>query len=139
MVAFLISSCSLIKPVYVTSVGNFTTVNPLSRPEIRFDVGLQNPNNYTVVIEKMEIGISMGGPVLATVSLLEGTPLTKKENILVPVALVPTTNDISKMFNSGVEAFLNGTLERKMQVEGEITIKKFIFRRKYKLKESIIL
>ena len=82
LLAMLIfSSCSIIKPVSVTSVGNFKTVNPLSRPEIRFDVGLRNPNNFSVTIEKMDIGISSGGPVLAKVSLLEGIRVSKRSSL----------------------------------------------------------
>jgi len=135
----LFSSCGLIKPISVTSVGNFTTVNPLLRPEFRFDVGLKNPNSFGVTIDKMEIGLSTGGPVLAKISMLQGTQITKKETMMVPVALSPSINEISKLFSSGIDALLSGKNDNQFEVRGEIVIRKFIFRKRYQIKESIRL
>ena len=139
LTVLIFSSCGFIKPVAVTSVGNFKTVNPLLRPEIRFEVGLYNPNNFSVTIEKMEVGLSLGGPVLGTITTLEGTSITKKESILVPLSLAPSLTDISTLLNSGISEMLAGTSSQQLEVKGQVVIKKFFFRRRYEIKESIRL
>jgi hypothetical protein len=133
----VLTSCNAYKPVVVNSVGNIKTINPLSNPEIQFDVGLKNPNNFGVTITKMEIGICVGEPVLATVSLLHGTRIGKGQTISVPVSLKPSVKDVSSLFNSGIDSFLSGKKDKKLQVVGELTVKKFIFKKRYEIKESI--
>ncbi len=134
-----LSSCGIIKPVSVMSVGNFTTENVLSKPEIRFDIKIQNPNNFSVTIQKMEIGVSVAGPAFATISLMEGVRVTKRDTMMVPVSLFPSMTEIGSMFSSGIDAFLTGKENPLFEVRGEVVIRKFIFRKRYKIKESIRL
>jgi LEA14-like dessication related protein len=135
----IFSSCGFIKPVTITGVSNFRTVSTNTKPEFRFDLALQNPNNFGVTLRKMEIGISMGEPVLAKISMLEGTRITKKEPVLVPVALSPSLDELSGLFKKGVDEFLFGKNDQQLQIRGEIIIRKFIFSRKYQIRETVKL
>ncbi len=133
----LLSSCNIIKPVTFSDIGNFKTVNPLSDPKIKFDAGIKNPNRFGVTIQKMEIGLSYGGPSIATISMLENTRINGNANMIVPIELSPSIKDITSLFSSGINSFLNGDKNRDFQVQGEIIVRKFIFRKRYRIKESI--
>src|SRR4030095_6662318 len=134
--ALSVSSCSIIKPVTVTGVSDFHTVNRGTEPEIWFNLELINPNNFTVTIKKVDIGISMGDQTLVSSKIIEETQITKKEKTLVTGALKPSAESMAALFKSGIDGFLSGK-QNQFQVTGEILIKKFIFTRKYPVKESI--
>ncbi|MDQ3050029.1 MAG: LEA type 2 family protein [Bacteroidota bacterium] len=135
----LLSSCGIIKPISVISVENFKTENVFTKPEFRFDVGIRNPNNFSVTIQKMELGVSVAGPEFATISLMEGIRVTKRDTMIIPVSLFPSITEISSLFSSGINAFLSGKENQLFELRGELVIRKFIFRKRYKIKESIRL
>ena len=136
--AGLVSSCSIIKPVTVTGISDFHTMNRGEEPEIWFNLQLNNPNNFAVTIKKVDIGISMGEHTLVRSSILEETEITRKEKSMVTVALKPSAEKMAEIFKAGVNGILSGKKDQ-FQITGEIQVKKFIFTRKYQVKEMINL
>lgn len=132
-----LSSCSLIKPVSITEIGNFKTITSGSDPKIKFDAGIKNPNRFGVTVQKMNIGLSYGGPAVATISIMENTRIKGNSDMVLPVELSPSIKDISEIFSSGVGSFISGSTRPDFEIQGEIVIRKFIFRKRYNIKESI--
>ncbi len=137
ILSFFTLSCGIIKPVTVKGISNFKTINSGTLPEFRFDISLYNPNNFRVKIQKLEVGVFVETLVLAKTMLLEETEITKKEASLVTVAMTPGQASLNDIFKTGINGLISGNINQQFRINGEIKIKKFIFKRRYNFSEAI--
>jgi hypothetical protein len=135
----ILASCISLKPVLVTSVENFRTANVLSKPELLFDVTVQNPNKYGVRVKQMGINLFVGERNMIGLNMMNPIKIQRISTISIPIVLHPSVNDITSLLGSEFSNFIGGKSNQKLEVRGEIVMKKFIFTRKIQLRESIKL
>jgi len=127
----------MVKPVQVTRVENFKSINTLSDPELTFDLGVQNPNKFGVTVSGMEMSLFNGDSKLVGVRLMQKSRIPGNRTVSLPVSMKPTLSSISALFKSEISNWTKGKGSQKMELRGTIVMKKFIFTRKIKLKEPV--
>jgi len=133
----LLSSCIAVKPVEVTGIDNFKSLNTLSDPEIRFDLGIKNPNNYGVLVKKMDLILYSGEARLAGIELLNKTKVHGKQTVALPVVLKPSLDAITALLKSEMSNLVRGKVNQQMELRGKLVMKKFLFTKSVNLKESV--
>ena len=133
----LFTSCSSIKPVAITGVKNFRTGNNPAKPEFTFDLGISNPNNFGVTVQRMGVNVYVGDSAIAGVNIPGKTKITRNEKIQVPVTIKPSLQTLTGILMAGVTSLFSNVKDQEMEIKGEIVIRKFIFTRKIKIREAI--
>ena len=140
LLSFLsLSSCIVVKPVQVTNIDNFRTEKVLTKPELLFDVSIQNPNNFGVRVSELGVNLFVGDRNVIGLNIVNSIKVQRKNSVNIPVTLHPSINDIASLLNSEFNNLISGKSNQKMEIRGEIVMKKFIFTKRIKIKESFKL
>jgi len=137
LIAIIFSSCSGIKPVVVKNISNIKSENTFKNPELTFELTVENPNKYNVTISRMNLDLYNGETSLVAINLVEKTKISKFQSVVVPVSMKPSMETINTLLKSELNNLVRGKVNQKMEIRGELVIKKFIFSKKIKLKEAV--
>lgn len=137
LIIVLFSSCAGVKPVNIKDVGNVRSLNVLSNPEITFDLKVENPNKFGVTVSRINLDLYNSESKLVEINLLEKTKVGKFSEVTLPVSMKPSIETIKSLLKSEMNNLVRGKVNQKMEISGELVMKKFIFRRKIKIKEAI--
>ncbi|HMT27762.1 MAG TPA: LEA type 2 family protein [Bacteroidia bacterium] len=133
------SSCTSIQPVMISGVHNFTTGNLVSNPEIKFDLGVKNPNSFGVTVKRMSVNVLLSDSVVAGINIPVKTKIGAQSTIDIPITLKPSVSSLTQMAMSGFKNLFSSKSNSNMELKGEIVIRKFIFTKKIKISEKIKL
>ncbi|MBL0343444.1 MAG: LEA type 2 family protein [Bacteroidetes bacterium] len=135
----LFGSCSTFQPLVITEVKNFKTANLLTNPEILFDLQVKNPNKFGVTIKRMGLNVLLAETSIATVEIPGKRKIKGATVVSLPIAIKPSASSLTIIAVSGFMDIFSGKEDKKLDLSGEILIRKFIFARKIKIQESIKL
>ena len=133
----LVSSCGSIQPVTLNEIKNFHAESPLYNPKFKFDAVMFNNNHFGVTLRKMEIGIGTKESFLAKLQIEEKFKIPAGQELIIPLTLSPSLGEIGQLFKSGIDNMLSSHSENQLEVKGQIVIQKFIFRKKYNIRQAI--
>ncbi len=119
----LASSCT-IQPVAVKRIDNFRTGGGIGNPSVNFDVIVSNPNAFGLRLCELESSVILGNEVVSKVTVEKNIPVKAGSDVLIPLSVTPTVNNIAAMI-------LSGSGSKDYRVKGNITVGKFIFRKKF--------
>jgi LEA14-like dessication related protein len=125
-----LSSCFTIKPVEYKKTENIATAKTDSGFQMTFDLSMHNPNNWSLKLSNVETDVFVDNVILGKANLAEPIRLTRNSDFIIPMKATSSFVDLSKFANVGI-GLLFGNKTATATIKGEITLKKFIFRKKY--------
>jgi len=136
LILIVFNSCAPLKPVVVRDVAEFKTEEILTKPRIIFNLKVFNPNPYGLTVKRMGVMVKVSDSTLANVNLLQGVRIGANSEVTVPVTIQPSLSTLGNIFMAGVNSFLSRK-DQKVTIEGDIIVKKFIFSKRFAIKESL--
>lgn len=118
------SSCLTVQPVEVQSVSNFQLQDPLTKPYVQFDVNIHNPNHFGLTLKEFKSTAYSGDKIVTDIFVQKKTHIAANSDISIPIQTTPSINDISSMIFSGGAS-------KDVKVDGYLTVRKFIFSKKF--------
>src|SRR5436190_13562006 len=124
LLSILYSSCVTVQPVEVRSVDNFELKDVTSNPHVQFDVNIHNPNNFGLILKEFKSTAFLGDKMLTDIFIEKKIKIEANSDMSIPLQTKPSLQDISNMVFSA-------NTSREVKVEGYITVKKFLFKKKF--------
>ena len=124
------SSCFTIKPVEFKKAENIGTSMNDSAFEMTFDLNMHNPNNWSLRLTEVKTEVIINNQPLGKANLSQPIRLMKNSDFKIPMLATSSTVDFSKFASMGLSLLL-GNKTATATIKGNITLKKFIFRKKY--------
>jgi LEA14-like dessication related protein len=124
VLSLLFSSCLTVQPVEVQSVNNFQLRDALTKPYVQFDVNIHNPNHFGLTLKEFKSTAYSGDKVVTDIFVQKKTRIAANSDISIPIQTTPSLNDISSMLFSGGAS-------KDVKVDGYLTVRKFIFSKKF--------
>jgi len=131
LIVALLSSCISIKTIEYRTVDNFEISKMSANPEFKFDVKLFNPNGIGARVKALDMEVFVDGKRMAGVSFDETVKIKANSEFIVPITGETSLIDLVKLIPTGLGSLL-GNKTIPINIKGEVTIKKFIFRKKLK-------
>lgn len=125
-----LSSCVMIKPVEFKRAENIVSKTIGNDFQLSFDLFMHNPNNWSLRLTEVTTVVTIDNQPLGNANLSEPIRLTKNSDFTIPMMATSSTVDLSKFAAMGL-GFLLGNKTATATIKGNITLKKFIFRKKY--------
>jgi LEA14-like dessication related protein len=134
----LASSCITIQPVEFKKTENITTNRTPTDFEMTFDLAMHNPNNQSIRLTALETEVTIDDLPLGKAALSKSVRLKRNSDFSLPVTAKASMNDLVKLSSIGLNLLL-GNQTATATIKGNMTLKKFIFRRKiqFEYKEKI--
>lgn len=138
LIIFCLTSCFTIKPLEYNKAENIITSVTGTDFNMAFDLSMHNPNNWSVKLTEVETEVTIDNILLGKANLAEHVRLKRNSDFKLPMKAISSTNDLSKFAALGLNLLL-GNQQATATVKGTMTLKKFIFRKKYQFeyKEKI--
>jgi LEA14-like dessication related protein len=95
-----------------------------------------NPNPYGLTVKRMGLMLKVSDSTLADVNLLQGVRIGGNSEVTVPITIQPSLSTLGNIFMAGVNSFLSKK-DQNVMIEGDIIVRKFIFRKRFTIKESL--
>jgi LEA14-like dessication related protein len=132
-------SCGSIKPVSIKGIENFRPGSTLSKPEFTFDIAIENPNKFGVTVQRMGVNLSLNDSAIAGINIPGKTRIGAGAVISVPVTIQPSVQTMTSLVMGGLKNIFSENKKQRIEIKGEIAIRKFIFVKKIKIREAIKL
>ncbi len=138
LLAVSLSSCFTIKPVEFKKTENITTSRSDTAFEMTFDLAMHNPNTVSIRLSKLETEVTIDNLPLGKANLSESVRLKRNSDFILPVNAKASLVDLVNLSGIGLNLYL-GNQSATATIKGNMTLKKFIFRRKiqFEYKEKI--
>jgi LEA14-like dessication related protein len=120
----LLSSCTTVQPVTVSGIQNFQADNISLSPEISFDALLHNPNHFGLTIQEFKTSASLNDKLIADIFIEKKIRIGADADIPIPLKCKPAIKDI-------IASYLSGSFSGTVKLDGYVTAKKFLFRKKF--------
>jgi LEA14-like dessication related protein len=111
----------------------------LSKPEFTFDIAIENPNKFGVTVQRMGVNLSLNDSAVAGINIPSKTRIAAGSVITVPVTIQPSVQTMTNLVLGGLKNILSENKKQRIEIKGEIAIRKFIFVKKIKIREAIKL
>lgn len=118
------TSCITVKPVEVKNVDNLQLTGITSQPAVQFDVNIHNPNNFGLTLKEFQSTAFLGDKRLTDIFISKKLRIGANSDVSIPLQTQPSLNDIAGML-------LSGNSSKDVKVDGYITVRKFIFKKKF--------
>ncbi len=135
---FSLASCLTIKPVEFKKAENIVTNTVGNDFEMGFDLSMHNPNNWSLRLTEVETEVTIDNVLLGKANLSQTVRLSRNSDFKLPMKAKSSTVDLSKFAAIGLSLLL-GNQTANATIKGNMTLKKFIFRKKvqFEYKEKI--
>ena len=137
LISSVFSSCTSIKPVQIKDISNIKSINTLTNPELSFDLTVENPNNFNIIISRVNLDLYNDESKLVGINLIEKTKVYSQQDVTLPLIMKPSMEMINKLLKSEFDNLVRGNVNQKMEIRGELVMKKFIFSKRIKIKEAV--
>jgi LEA14-like dessication related protein len=134
----LASSCFTIQPVEFKRTENITTSRTPTDLEMTFDLAMFNPNNQSIRLTRLETEVNIDDHPLGKAVLSKSVKLKKNSDFILPITAKASLSDLVNLSSIGLNLLL-GNQTATATIKGNMTLKKFIFRKKipFEYKEKI--
>ncbi len=136
-----LSSCLTRKNIDFKSIENVTYLSENNSPVIRFDLKIHNPNNWGLRITDVTTNVSVEDHLIGSTLLPHTIRIARNSDILIPMQLNLSMADLLTFLPQRLSLFTGNKTTVKTSVDGGITLKKFLFRKRLavNLKQEIEL
>ena len=124
------SSCLTRKNIDFKSIENVTYVSENNSPTIKFDLKIHNPNNWGLRIKDVSTNVSLENKLIGSTLLPKSIRIARNSDILIPMQLNLSLADLLTFLPQGLSLFTGNKTTVNTSVDGSITLKKFIFRKR---------
>jgi LEA14-like dessication related protein len=125
------ASCFTLKAPSVKGVENLRLGELTKEMNLKFDVILKNPNNYGLKLRSMQMSLFMDDSLASEISMDKKTRIAANSEVAIPLTVKPKALKIPKIGWSLVQDLFGGS-NKKIRLDGEMVVSKFIFRKKFK-------
>ena len=130
LVILLCSSCLTRKNIDFKSIENVTYASENNSPVIKFDLKIHNPNNWGLRVTDVNTNVSIDNKMIGSTLLPETIKIARKSDILIPMQLNLSLADLLTFLPQGLSLFTGNKTTINTSVDGGITLKKFLFRKR---------
>ncbi len=127
---FILSSCTAPQELQYKGFDNFTVTGSQADPQIKVDISLYNPNPVRTKLKKMEATISVNENEVGTAGIEKSVKLKSNEVIVLPIIVETSLDQLKALTKPGLESLLYDK-PLALQISGNITIRKFIFKKSF--------
>lgn len=127
-----LSGCLTMKAPSVKGIENFKMGELSKDMNLKFDVGLKNPNNYAITLRKMDLQLFMNDSLLSDISMDKKTKIVSNGEVLIPFTVQPKAARLPKLGWSVISDLFGNKKDSRVKLNGEMIISKFIFRKRFK-------
>ena len=127
--SFLHTGCLTMKSVKISSIDALRVELNGNVPNIRFDLRVENPNNWGVRLLEAETGLLIDNKPVGTAKADQRLKIRAKSETAVPVSIQTSYMELLKMAPQGLE-LLSGQRSVEGRAVGSLKIGKFIFRKR---------
>ena len=129
--SLLIVSCAPLKPVEFRSVSDLKVTNPVLSPQVSANVNFFNPNSVGCTIKNLSVDVSLSSIPLTTISF-QNQHLPSNQEFSLPVSTSIPYSQLIKFIPLGISS-LQGGKDIPLEVKGNVTVKKFLYKRTFPL------
>lgn len=124
LIFLFLTSCITLKPVEVKNVDNLQLTVMTSQPAVQFDVNIHNPNNFGLTLKEFQSTAFLGDKRLTDIFISKKLRIGANSDVSIPLQTQPSLNDVAGML-------LSGNSSKDVKVDGYLTVRKFIFKKKF--------
>lgn len=128
----VVSGCHTLKAPSVKGIENFKVGELNKEMNLKFDLSLKNPNAYAVTLRRMNLKLFMNDSLLSYISMDRKTRIISNGEVLIPFTVKPEMSKLPKLGWSIVSDLFGSKKDSRVKVNGEMTVSKFIFRKRFK-------
>jgi LEA14-like dessication related protein len=106
--------------------------------EMTFDLAMHNPNNWSLRLSELQTEVTIDKLPLGKAQLMQNVRLTRNSDFSLPINASASIGDLINLSGIGLNLLL-GKQTATATIKGQMTLKKFIFRKKvqFEYKEKI--
>ncbi len=112
------------------NIENFGYISENNTPKLTFDLVIHNPNNWGVQLTDITTNVSVEDRFIGNTYLPNPIKIARKADILVPIQFTLSMADLISFLPQGLSLFTGKKTKIRTSVDGGITIKKFIFKKR---------
>lgn len=125
-----LSSCFSQKEITYKGISNINYRTDKEIPQITFDLIINNPNNWGLKVSDLTTNVTVANRMIGTAIIEKPIRIHHKNDVTIPMVLNLSMADVISLLPTGLSLFGQKSSVN-TQVEGNVTVKKFIFKRKY--------
>ena len=125
-----LASCLSIRPLEFQKAENIVTTSTGADFEMTFDLNMYNPNNWSLRLTDVETDVMIDSLLLGKANLSEAVRLTRNSDFTLTMVAKSSNVDLTRIASMGL-SLLTGNQTATATIKGNMTLKKFIFRRKF--------
>ena len=118
------------KVVTFKSIENINYQTENNSPVIRFDLKIHNPNNWGLRITDINTNVSVEDRFIGSTLLPKTIRIGKNSEVLIPMQLNLSMADLLVFLPQGLSLFSGNKTTVNTSIDGGITLKKFIFKKR---------
>jgi LEA14-like dessication related protein len=132
------SACFTIQPVEFKKAENININKTDTGIEMTFDLAMHNPNNWSLRLSEISTEVSIDNLPLGKAGLSNGIRIKRDSDFILPIHAKSSFGDLLNLSGIGLNLLL-GNQSATAIIKGNMTLKKFIFRKKiqFEYKEKI--
>ncbi|MFZ7113957.1 MAG: LEA type 2 family protein [Bacteroidota bacterium] len=127
---FSLTSCLTRKNIDFKSIENVTYVSENNSPVIKFELKIHNPNNWGLRLTDINTNVSVENKLIGSTLLPKSIKIARNSDILIPMQLNLSMADLLTFLPQGLSLFTGNKTKINTSVDGGITLKKFLFRKR---------
>ena len=125
-----LSSCFSQKEISYKGISNINYRTDKEIPQITFDLIINNPNNWGLKVSDLTTNVTVANRMIGTAIIENPIRIHHHNDVTIPMVLNLSMADIISLLPTGLSLFGQKSSVN-TQVEGNLTLKKFIFKKKY--------
>ncbi len=130
--ALLVSftSCMSVKQLQFAGAEHIAVSKEGDHAQINFNIIGHNPNNVSFKLSELQTKITINGQSFANLQSDSVMRLKRNTDFSIPASAKASQEDLMKIVSSGLALLLNGD-KVEVEINGDFTLKKFLFRKKF--------
>jgi LEA14-like dessication related protein len=139
-ITLLFSSCLTQKVVEYKGIENVSYKTENNTPQITFDLVINNPNNWGLRLSDLNSQVFVADHMIGNALLQNTIKIKRKSYVYIPISLNLSMSDVIALIPTGLSLFGKKS-KVNTAVDGDLVLKKFLFKKKYKVnfKQDITL
>ncbi|MBP6532954.1 MAG: LEA type 2 family protein [Bacteroidia bacterium] len=140
-ILLIFTSCLSKKNVSFKNIENISYKTENNSPVLNFDLIVHNPNNWGLRISEINTKVSVEDRSIGITNLPSTIKIARKSDVSIPMQLQLSMADLLTFLPQGLSFFSGEKTKVHTSVDGEITLKKFLFRKRFavNLKQEVEL
>ncbi len=130
LILLLFSSCLSKKNVTFKNIENINYKTENNSPVLNFDLVIHNPNNWGLRISEIDTKVLVEDRQIGITALPKTIRIGRNADVSIPLQLKLSLVDLMTFLPQGLSLFTGQKTKVNTSVDGEITLKKFLFKKR---------